>query len=336
MIEITAANYIIAWVLLQKRYENKKLIVKSHIDALFAVEPLKQENHESLCHLISEYERYLQMLDKIVLLSTTLVRVSDKDENAQLARVLLDSCSKYCFVTTSLAQVNIQKLAIPYWVNLADPDFHEPGPTEIIIGAEYYYDLHLEDKMKITDDCPMLQRTVFSFSELESCNNFSTLSVEGTVCEEHFEKTTLRDTEGRFVVTLPKIEHHAIALKRLHGMERRFAVNGQLKALYVEFVQEYLAMNHMRQVDDEDTAKPSYYLPHSAVLKPDSTTTKLRVMFDASCRSTTRVSLNDGLMVGPVVQDDSRMALASSTHSCSSVRSQFRQKYFCSSSGNIN
>ncbi|XP_062538280.1 uncharacterized protein LOC134206569 [Armigeres subalbatus] len=65
MIEITAANYVIAWELLQKRYENKKLIVKSHIDALFAVEPLKRENYESLCHLISEYERNLQMLDKI-------------------------------------------------------------------------------------------------------------------------------------------------------------------------------------------------------------------------------------------------------------------------------
>ncbi|XP_062538281.1 uncharacterized protein LOC134206570 [Armigeres subalbatus] len=299
-----------------------------------------------------------------VLLSTALVRVSDKNGNTQLARVLLDSCSEYCFITTSLAQrlklteipshllvagiggsvvkstkkveamiaprsfrissyteniqfhvlpkltselpihpVNVQNLAIPHWINLADPEFHEPGPIDIIIGAEYYYDLLLEDKMKITDDGPILQRTVFGSS---------TLSVEETICEEHFEKTTIRDTEGRFVVTLPKKEHvlsrlgdsKAIALKRLHGMERRFAVNDQLKALYVEFVQEYLAMNHMRQVDDEEIEKPSYYLPHHAVLKPDSTTTKLRVVFDASCRSTTGVSLNDGLMVGPVVQDD--------------------------------
>ncbi|XP_062537806.1 uncharacterized protein LOC134206134 [Armigeres subalbatus] len=157
-----------------------------------------------------------------------------------------------------------------------------------------------------------LRELVTKFWELESCNSSSTLSVEETICEEYFEKTTIRDTEGRFIVTLPKKEHvvsrlqdsKAIALKRLHGMERRFAVNGQLKALYVEFVQKYLAMNHMCQVDNEDTAKPSYYLPHHVVLKPDSTTTKLRVVFDASCRSTTGLSLNDVLMVGPVEQND--------------------------------
>ncbi|XP_062713379.1 uncharacterized protein LOC134290294 [Aedes albopictus] len=648
MIEITAANYIIAWEQLQKRYENKKLIVKAHIDALFAVEPLKRENYDSLCHLISEYDRNLQMLDKIgedtskwstilvhmvcsrldaatlrnwethhastqvptydqlmeflrkhcailqsiapaksaqmevrkpkftvshaqtsapassrcpfcseemhsafkcqrfikmkiperydkvkrcglclnclspshlvractagvcrhcqkkhhsllhsggfnggrsaastpqndssgpqvqnrsqvtntqqtqpqaqnqpthtqaagpstssfpiantssltqtpppptttdptlpsnslpatihtstrqVLLSTALVRVSDRYGNTQLARVLLDSCSEYCFVTTKLSQklrlaetssylsvagiggsvvqstkkveatisprsssissysetiqlhvlpkltselpinpVNVHELAIPSGMILADPNFHKPGPIDIILGAEYYYDLLLEDKLKLSDDGPTLQGTVFGwvvsgrvpgnvvevpttvthscstlelrelmakFWELESCNSSSTLSVEEAVCEDIFEKTTVRDSEGSFVVTLPKKEHvinqlrdsRTTALKRLHGMERRFATNDQLKALYVDFVQEYLSMNHMREVDGGED-KLAYYLPHHAVLKPESTTTKLRVVFDGSCRSSSGISLNDGLMVGPVVQDD--------------------------------
>ncbi|XP_062540961.1 uncharacterized protein LOC134209003 [Armigeres subalbatus] len=64
-IEITAANYTIAWEQLQKRYENRKLIVKSHIDALFAVEPVRRESYEALSYLLSEYERNLQMLDKV-------------------------------------------------------------------------------------------------------------------------------------------------------------------------------------------------------------------------------------------------------------------------------
>ncbi|XP_062712996.1 uncharacterized protein LOC134290048 [Aedes albopictus] len=61
-------------------------------------------------------------------------------------------------------------------------------------------------------------------------------------------------------------------------------------------------MGHMEEVAEDE--EPVYYLPHHAVLKPDSTTTKLRVVFDASCRTSSGVSLNDGLMVGPVVQDD--------------------------------
>ena len=45
-------------------------------------------------------------------------------------------------------------------------------------------------------------------------------------------------------------------------------------------------------------------MPHHAVIKPDSTTTKLRVVFDASCATSTGISLNNALMVGPVVQED--------------------------------
>ncbi|XP_055588738.1 uncharacterized protein LOC129741063 [Uranotaenia lowii] len=64
-IEITAANYQVAWSLLEKRYEDKKLIVKAHLDALFAIEPIRRENSESLNRLISDFDKNLQMLDKI-------------------------------------------------------------------------------------------------------------------------------------------------------------------------------------------------------------------------------------------------------------------------------
>ncbi len=44
-----------------------------------------------------------------------------------------------------------------------------------------------------------------------------------------------------------------------------------------------------------------FYLPMHAVRKEDSTTTKLRVVFDASAKTSTGVSLNDTLLVGPTV-----------------------------------
>ncbi|XP_046810948.1 uncharacterized protein LOC124420806 [Lucilia cuprina] len=48
----------------------------------------------------------------------------------------------------------------------------------------------------------------------------------------------------------------------------------------------------------------TYYLPHHAVLKPDSTTTKLRVVFNASNPSANGNSLNDLLYPGPILQAD--------------------------------
>lgn len=43
-------------------------------------------------------------------------------------------------------------------------------------------------------------------------------------------------------------------------------------------------------------------MPHQAVVREASLTTKLRVVFNASAKSTTGISLNDALMVGPTIQ----------------------------------
>ena len=48
----------------------------------------------------------------------------------------------------------------------------------------------------------------------------------------------------------------------------------------------------------------SYYLSHHYVFRDSSTTSKLRVVFDGSAKTTSGVSLNDRLMVGPKIQKD--------------------------------
>ena len=69
---------------------------------------------------------------------------------------------------------------------------------------------------------------------------------------------------------------------------------------------KYQALGHMEPVIAKTQTDPQkiFYLPHHAVLKPDSMTTKLRVVFDGSMRTSTGVSLNDTLYRGPVVQSD--------------------------------
>jgi hypothetical protein len=45
-------------------------------------------------------------------------------------------------------------------------------------------------------------------------------------------------------------------------------------------------------------------MPHHAVIKEHSISTKTRVVFDASAKTTNGISLNDQLMIGPTLQED--------------------------------
>lgn len=69
-------------------------------------------------------------------------------------------------------------------------------------------------------------------------------------------------------------------------------------------MREYIDLGHMSLVSDttEDETKKPLYLPHHGVIKESSTSTKLRAVFDASNKTSTGLSLNDVLHVGPTLQ----------------------------------
>ena len=70
---------------------------------------------------------------------------------------------------------------------------------------------------------------------------------------------------------------------------------------------EYEGQGHMVRINSEDlhhNNKPTCYLPHHAVFKENSTTTKLRVVFDGSAKTSSGVSFNEVQRVGSVVQND--------------------------------
>ena len=58
--------------------------------------------------------------------------------------------------------------------------------------------------------------------------------------------------------------------------------HGDMKQQYRDFIKEFVDMGHLEKAPH--TSGLCYYLPHHCVFK-DSTTTKLRVVFDASRKS---------------------------------------------------
>ncbi|XP_015375644.1 PREDICTED: uncharacterized protein LOC107170130 [Diuraphis noxia] len=145
---------------------------------------------------------------------------------------------------------------------------------------------------------------------LESKANKRTLEENKVL--QHFKETAKRDETGRFILRLPfKSEVHELgstlemARTRFLSVERRLQRDEKLKLQYVRFMKEYLDMGHMERFREEsNVSRDVFYLPHHPVLKLSSLTTKLRVVFDASAKSSSSRSLNDVLMCGPSVQDD--------------------------------
>ncbi|XP_076220952.1 uncharacterized protein LOC116434377 [Nomia melanderi] len=149
------------------------------------------------------------------------------------------------------------------------------------------------------------------FWEIEEGPQVQILSNSDKLCESQFRQHVTRRADGRYVVALPFSESQgqlgeskSQAHRRLESLERKLQRNPALKEAYHAVMNEYIDHGHMVQVAKDDVTTSGYYLPHHGVTKTTSETTKLRVVFDGSAATSTGLSLNDTLHVGPKIQDD--------------------------------
>ncbi|XP_029345290.1 uncharacterized protein LOC115034065 [Acyrthosiphon pisum] len=100
-------------------------------------------------------------------------------------------------------------------------------------------------------------------------------------------------------------ESYYLAQKRLIHLESRHSKSTEYRQYYNGTMQDYLDLSHMSYVDTTKVIdNTSFYIPHHSVVKPESMTTKLHVVYDASARSSNGKSLNDYLFMRPKLQQD--------------------------------
>ena len=236
-----------------------------------------------------------------------------------------------------------QDMHIPGNLPLADPEFHKPanidmllgsGPTLALlcvgqhilshngndlvfqktrlgwtIGGSFSHVINLKKSKVVNCSVASLDEAITKFWETEEINIEPRLSPEEIECEKYFLETVTRNSEGRFIVALPFKENvnqlgesYSIAKKQLLSLKRRFAKNPKFKENYTTVIQESIDLGHMSVVENSDK-KSGFFMPHHAVFKESSSTTKTRVVLNGSAESSTGVSLNDTLMVGPTLQN---------------------------------
>ncbi|XP_063391167.1 uncharacterized protein LOC134676697 [Cydia fagiglandana] len=233
-------------------------------------------------------------------------------------------------------------------LQLADPNYNNSGPIDLLLGVRVYARILQADLVKGPPGTPCAQRTDLGwilFGESDSTSQEDSYLVmhhqvdiedtlkslweidpdtkrkytkEEQLCEEIYEKTVTRNQEGRYIVKLPfKTENpkvldgntKEIATKRFMQLERRFKRSPNLKTEYTKGINDYLEEGHLEEVPEREKEDKAVYLPHHAVIRDDKETTRTRIVFDASCKGSNNVSLNDELMVGPQLQDDLRNLL---------------------------
>ncbi|XP_049279325.1 uncharacterized protein LOC125761836 [Anopheles funestus] len=235
---------------------------------------------------------------KTVLLQTALVQVFDYKNQPHLCRVLLDSGSQVNFVSEELSN----RLGV------------RTTPANVPISGINALRTLAREKQTNHASIEAVEEMMQQFWKIEEVPDVPKLAKEEMACEEHFLSTYNRDETGRFVVRLPFKDTlqqlnscRALAQKRFLMLERRLARHPDLQNQYKEFIHEYEELGHCHEIHEaqDPPQQRAYYLPHHAVLRPSSSSTKCRVVFDASAKAApSEFSLNDVLQVGPVVQND--------------------------------
>ena len=145
--------------------------------------------------------------------------------------------------------------------------------------------------------------------------DYETLGIKGKGEEDEFYEDYLSKVKfngSRYEVSLPfKDEHptipdnYLLARNRLSYSLNRLRSKPELLQQYDNVIKEQLNCGVVELIDRSAEEKVRlgtvHYIPHKEVVKEDRATTKLRVVYDASAKSSGEPSLNDCLLPGPAL-----------------------------------
>jgi hypothetical protein len=227
-------------------------------------------------------------------------------------------------------------------LQLSDPDYWKPGPVDNLLGVETYAQILEDKIIKGLPGSPIAIKTslgwillgsdakpktmqsiqrvyltnlnenttdlnaaLLKFWEVEEVKIASKFTKEEEECEQQYQLNTTRLPSGQYQVKLPFKQEIQFGetrnktYKMYISLQRKLQLNTKLREDYYKCLNEYISLNHMSKID---TDTKGYYIPHHAVIKESSSTTKTRVVFNASHLDSNGVSLNSTLHTGPVLQ----------------------------------
>ena len=250
------------------------------------------------------------------------------------AVVMKEMCAP--IASQKISKTELEKFEHLKGLKLADNHVDKEKGIDILLGLDNYFKFVGEGLIKGQGEGPVAVKTTFGYvlagrvPRIVSNAHMVTNTFKIGLGEANLEKVLNKfwDVEslgieklenvdikidksislqgGRYMVDLPKKENHPVlndnynnAKKRLESLGKKFSKDPMLKDNYDKVIEEKLDRGVIEkvQIGDRGEVGQTYYMPHSAVVRNDRTTTKTRIVFDASCKGGT-VSLNEILEKG--------------------------------------
>ena len=204
----------------------------------------------------------------------------------------------------------------------------------LILGDKFYSKIKTKDIFKGKPEEPIVEGTTFGWvihggdfpdnqcmftretSDYERLYSLDVLGVEDRgendqldVMREFHENISRKD-DGRYEVNVPWVPganlnktNEVQSRKRLQNLERKLEKNESLKKGYEKIIDDQLKMEIIEKVPEKATGDRLYYMPHKPVVREDATTTKIRMVFDASAQpDPSSNSINDCMYKGLAIQ----------------------------------
>ncbi|XP_068208353.1 uncharacterized protein [Palaemon carinicauda] len=152
--------------------------------------------------------------------------------------------------------------------------------------------------------------------------DLETIGITSKECKEYIKENVVQEFEdkidfvnGRYEVQSPwknkSIKDSLMSnvnqvMKRLNKLLVRFEKDEDLKDVYIKVFDECESMGIIEEIPSEDLVSQGsiHYMPHRPVDKLNSSTTRIRPVFDASAKWPTGISLNDCMLTGPSPNSD--------------------------------
>lgn len=220
-------------------------------------------------------------------------------------------------------------------MDLADPGFNEPSRIDILLGAPLFFKILSGEKKEINPGLFMLptslgniivgqkeERTkshalcsiqelknqIQKFWDIEQSFSLNKFTVEEKLAEKHYAATVKRTETGRYSVSLPfndnlyKLGASRNKTKQMFLRQENNLMKNPVKYQhYKDFIQEMIDLDHIEE--EKEIGVVDNFITHHIISRPSSTTTQHRVVFNASMKTETGISLNDCLLTGPTIQE---------------------------------